>query len=126
MRYDTNKKTYYVDGQERTDVIPSTKEFCKRYLDEYEPKCLRWIQLPQEVAKQNNLDAAFGYHYTTDDNIRMVEYHEDTMSVRVAGTTRPLEIVGQDFSCNTYLDVATGLEAMVSAHCFQKRMETER
>ena len=34
MRYDTNKKTYYVDGHERTDVVQSRKEFCKRYLDE--------------------------------------------------------------------------------------------
>ena len=110
MRYDTNKKTYYVDGHERTDVIQSRKEFCKRYLDEYEPRCLRWIQLPEDVAKQNNLDGAFGHHYTTADNTPMVEYHEEyvlsrpdlsldtvsTMSVRVAEATRPLEIVGQD------------------------------
>jgi hypothetical protein len=109
MRYDTNKKTYYVDGHERTDVIQSRKEFCKRYLDEYEPRCLRWIQLPEELANHYNLEPAFGYKYTAADNTPMVEYHEEyvlsrpdpikdtvsTMSVRVEGT-RPLEIVGQD------------------------------
>jgi hypothetical protein len=76
MRYDTNKKTYYVDGHERTDVIQSRKEFCKRYLDDYE-RCLRWIQLPEEVAKQHNLEPAFGHHYTMADNKPMVEYHEE-------------------------------------------------
>ena len=109
MRYDTNKKTYYVDGHERTDVIQTRKEFCKRYLDEYEPRCLRWIQLPEEVVKENKLDTVFGYHYQAADNTPMVEYHEEyvrshadlsdmvsTMSVRVVGGTKPLEIVGQD------------------------------
>ena len=40
MHYDTNRKTYYVDGNEQDDVVASRNAFCIRYLHHYEPRCL--------------------------------------------------------------------------------------
>jgi len=39
------QKTYYVDGHEREDVVLYQNQFCKRYLTEYKPRCMCWIQL---------------------------------------------------------------------------------
>jgi len=65
--------------------------------------------MPKEMADANNLDPAFGHHYTNSNNLPMVEFHEEyifslnlsfetvsSMSVRVKEGTVPLEIVGQD------------------------------
>ena len=48
MKYDYKKKTYYVDGHERADVVAARAAFCKRYLLEYEPRCFRWVHLSKE------------------------------------------------------------------------------
>jgi hypothetical protein len=37
--YDTRKKTFYVDGHERHDVVATRSAFCKRYLTDFEPYC---------------------------------------------------------------------------------------
>lgn len=42
LSYSTRKKSYYVDGHEREDVVVERVAFCKRYLTQYEPRCLRW------------------------------------------------------------------------------------
>ena len=41
--YDRRKKSFHVDGHERSDVVSERKTFCKTYLMELEPKCKRWI-----------------------------------------------------------------------------------
>jgi hypothetical protein len=84
---DTGKKSYYVDGHEREDVVRYRNEFCQRYLTEYEPRCLLWIQISvvdavgieREAAKVfEKLNFTFAYKY--DDPItgeKMLEFHVD-------------------------------------------------
>ncbi|KAG7373561.1 hypothetical protein IV203_034285 [Nitzschia inconspicua] len=77
MKYANHKKSYYVDGHEREDVVTSRKLFCKRYLLDLEPRCLRWIQITKEKASElQSLSMDFGHEYMEGD-INMVEFHED-------------------------------------------------
>ena len=127
FQYDTRKKSFYVDGHERDDVVASRSTFCKRYLTEYEPYCNRWIQLSTREAKTiKNLNVEFGYSYIDiRTNEEWIEFHVDywsrimeegtkqqpvtidviqhkgktaTTSIRVSTATRPIMIVGQDES----------------------------
>ena len=107
MRYDTNRKTYYVDGHERDDVVASRNAFCIRYLHQYEPRCLRWVQLTQsEVDEITGIDLSRAHIYYKNDNIRFYELHIDyidsvvegnsvvpTMSVRAPSGSKPLELI---------------------------------
>ena len=76
--YDSRKKSFYVDGHEREDVVAYRKEFCTAYLTEHEPLCLRWVQLPEEEKAIDKVNIEFGFCY--DDsitNVQMIEFHED-------------------------------------------------
>ncbi|KAG7339826.1 hypothetical protein IV203_028287 [Nitzschia inconspicua] len=110
MKYANHKKSYYVDGHEREDVVTSRKLFCKRYLVDLEPRCLRWIQITKEKASElQSLSMDFGHEYMEGD-IKMVEFHEDYIdkagmdltqfekkqSVRAPPNSPPLEFIGQD------------------------------
>jgi len=109
--YDRRKKSFYVDGHERSDVLSKRKTFCWTYLQELEPKCKRWMRIMRSL-KEALGDAlsdrpCFEFIH---DGIQMCEYHTDdvedieevslnfplTTSVRVAPNTRPLIILGQD------------------------------
>jgi hypothetical protein len=115
--YDARRKKFYVDGHERDDVVAYRSMFCRRYLTEYEPRCERWIQLPEADAKSiSDIDIEFGYrflHSTTEE--LSVEFHVDywvtrhqtgsllpnkiaSMSVRAPRGARPIMIIGQDES----------------------------
>ena len=118
FHYDSRKKSFYVDGHERSDVVASRSAFCTRYLTEYEPYCKRWVQLPvNDAIAIKNLNSAFGYSYfDASTNEHRIEFHVDywrsvmdkqqlplpnwnvTTSSRVSATTRPIMIVGQDES----------------------------
>ena len=84
--YSARKKTFFVDGHERQDVLVRRNEFCKEYLTKWEPRCHRWIQVTKEkvekwrgektVPFQFN-DKAKGYSYLSPDGVEMVEYHVD-------------------------------------------------
>jgi hypothetical protein len=64
FHYDLRKKSFYVDGHEREDVLATCKTFCKEYLTEYEPYCCQWVQISKEdAAAIKDLDKGFGYHY---------------------------------------------------------------
>ncbi|KAG7348863.1 hypothetical protein IV203_011460 [Nitzschia inconspicua] len=77
MKYANHKKSYYVDGHEREDVVTSRKLFCKRYLVDLEPRRIRWIQITKEKASElPSLSMDFGHEYMEGD-IKMVEFHED-------------------------------------------------
>ncbi|KAG7350939.1 hypothetical protein IV203_029977 [Nitzschia inconspicua] len=110
MKYANHKKSYYVDGHEREDVVTSRKLFCKRYLVDLEPRCIRWIQITKEkVSELPSLSMDFGHEYMEGD-IKMVEFHEDYIdkagmdltqfekkqSVRAPPNSPPLEFIGQD------------------------------
>ena len=124
FNHDAKKKSFYVDGHERDDVIANRQTFCKRYLTDYEPYCKRWVQLSVEEAKTTmNLNMTFGYGYhDIISNQDMIEFHVDywsqrqheaaandnannidrqvtpTTSIRISSRTRPLMIIGQDES----------------------------
>ena len=122
FRYDTRKKSFYVDGHERDDVVATRAAFCKRY----EPYCNRWLQLlVSDAMTINYLNLDFGYTYfDIVRNEEWIEFHVDywnqitivdtnaitnhqestnlerkpTTSIRVSLQTRPLMIIGQDES----------------------------
>ena len=115
--YCTQRKSYYVDGHERDDVVASRKEFCRKYLTEIEPRCLRWVQYRSDELKAANLDPDFGYMYFDEDFNILYEFHIDyccrenksttanamhgkvaSMSVRAPPGARPCEAIGQDES----------------------------
>jgi hypothetical protein len=122
FHYDLKKKSFYVDGHEREDVVANRKTFCREYLTEYEPYCHRWVQISKEdAAAIKDLDVGFGYHY---HNIiagkDYIEFHVDywnrfrfketapgrstvpiiepRMSIRVSSKARPIMLIGQDES----------------------------
>ncbi|KAI2493982.1 hypothetical protein MHU86_20556 [Fragilaria crotonensis] len=122
FNYDSRKKSFYVDGHERDDVVANRRIFCKRYLTEFEPYCKRWVQVSVDEAKAMNLNLTFGYLYhDIIGNQDRIEFHIDywnqatrknertadhdntdkitpTKSIRVSLQARPLMIVGQDES----------------------------
>ena len=122
FQYDTRKKSFYVDGHEREDVVSARSVFCKRYLTEFEHYCNRWVQVSVDEAKTiNDLNVDFGYSYfdiitnqerlefhvdywnrviaATDTNQQMIQKEKKpTTSIRVSSQTRPLMIIGQDES----------------------------
>ncbi|KAI2513104.1 hypothetical protein MHU86_1396 [Fragilaria crotonensis] len=116
FKYDTRKKSFYVDGHEREDVVKTRNEFCKRYLTELEPYCKRWVQVSKsEAVTMKGLDIELGHHYfDIINNKEMLEFHIDywerskaplppipitpTTSIRVSSRAKPIIIVGQDES----------------------------
>ncbi|KAI2501399.1 hypothetical protein MHU86_13066 [Fragilaria crotonensis] len=79
FKYDARKKSFYVDGHERDDVVQNRKEFCKQYLTELEPYCRRWVQVSKEDAMtMNGLDLRLGHSYFDIVNdTEMFEFHID-------------------------------------------------
>jgi hypothetical protein len=49
--YSHRKKSFFVDGHERPDVIFKRNEFCTHYLTELEPRMHRWIQVTAETVE---------------------------------------------------------------------------
>ena len=117
FRYDVRRKSFYVDGHERDDVVATRTQFCKSYLTELEPYCKRWIQVSMKDATTiNDLDIGLGHTYfNIVKNEHMIEYHIDywnllkerngttieaqaTTSIRVSSKPRPIMIIGQDES----------------------------
>jgi hypothetical protein len=121
--YDTRKKSFFVDGHERPNVVFKRNEFCTRYLSKLEPRTHRWIQVTKETVEKWKREKKIlendtrGYHYLSADNVQMVEFHVDdydllhdlaeemgfgtfggNLSVRKPPDTKPLMIFGQDES----------------------------
>jgi hypothetical protein len=96
FRYDTRRKSFYVDGHERDDVVASRKEFCKRYLTEYEPHCKRWVQLSVVEANTiKDLNLRFGYTcFNIIADEQMVEFHIDNWSRVTRNTTSSISTEG--------------------------------
>ena len=51
--YDTRKKSFFVDGHERPNVVFRRNEFCILYLSKLEPRTYRWIQVTKEAVDQS-------------------------------------------------------------------------
>ena len=77
--YDTRRKSFYVDGHEREDVVAYRVKFCTKYLTEYEPRCHRSVQLPKREAQAiEDVDIDYGYDYVEPaTNANYVEFHVD-------------------------------------------------
>ena len=117
FQYDARKKSFYVDGHEREDVIANCTTFCKTYLTELEPYCNRWVQVTlREAMTMKDLDVGLGHcYFDIINNEQRIEFHIDywnravastarpveikaTTSIRVSSKARPIMIVGQDES----------------------------
>ena len=112
--FDDRKKSFYVDGHEREDVVANRKQFCSTYLTELEPFCRRWIQISiNEALGMANVDVELGHRFFDIVNdAEHIEYHVDywnrfgggtdvinpTTSIRVSSNARPIMIIGQDES----------------------------
>ena len=126
--HDRNKKSFFVDGHERPDVVYHRNEFCANYLSKLEPRTHRWIQVTKETVERWKLDNRIpndssstahqqGYTYQNAAGEEMVEFHVDTydflhsvadeigfglfggnLSVRKPQHQKPLMIFGQDES----------------------------
>jgi hypothetical protein len=119
--YSARKKTFFVDGHERQDVVVRRNEFCKEYLTKIEPRCHRWIQVPKETVekwkseKMEFNEKVKGFSYQSPDGVEMVEFHVDdqdflhdvadelghgimggNVSERRPPDTKPLMVFGQD------------------------------
>ncbi len=117
FKYETRRKTYYVDGHEK----PETKKYRKTMVSQYlkSELCMhRWIQLPVielkalEVELEIKLDTGHEY-LDPETNLEMVELHVDAhpsfhekmnatikcggnISVRMPPNNKPLICFGQD------------------------------
>ncbi|KAI2491822.1 hypothetical protein MHU86_22728 [Fragilaria crotonensis] len=115
--YDVQRKGYYVDGHERSDVVAACEQFCKVYLTELEPRCLRWVQFSEdELEAYTKLRPEVAYQYFDDAGTLNFEFHVDycrskgiqvdgdnatvvpKMSVRAPAESKPIAIFGQDES----------------------------
>jgi hypothetical protein len=121
------RKSFYVDGHEREDVVANRQTFCETYLTKLEPYCNQWIQLPvarKAMMMKKGLDIGFGHHYfdimhiirdeelvdidnwswhcscadATSMNGSPHESINPTTSIRVLSIARPIMIVSQDKS----------------------------
>ena len=120
--YDSRKKSFFVDGHERPNVVCRRNEFCTQYLTKLEPRTHRFIQVTAETVERwrredkISEDDKRGYNYTAGDT-NMVEFHVDdsdllhehaeasgfglfggNLSVRKPPDVKPLMIFGQDDS----------------------------
>ncbi len=69
FNHDAKKKSFYVDGHERDNVVANRHTFYKRYLTDHMPYCKRWVQLSVEEAKTTmNLNMTFG--------LRLTQHHQ--------------------------------------------------
>ncbi|KAI2495498.1 hypothetical protein MHU86_18994 [Fragilaria crotonensis] len=114
FEFDDRKKSFYVDGHEREDVVANRKQFCTTYLTKLEPYCKRWIQIPiNDAIGMANVDVEMGHRYfDIVKDTEHIEYHVDywnrfgggtdvinpTTSIRVSSNARPIMIIGQDES----------------------------
>jgi hypothetical protein len=121
--YDSRKKSFFVDGHERPNVVFHRNEFCMQYLAKLEPRTYRWVQLTKQAAEQYKVekkildDDNHGYQYLSEEGFPMVEFHVDdheflhdvaeemgfglfggNLSIRKSPDVRPLMIFGQDES----------------------------
>ena len=85
FKYNTVKKTYYVDGHEKPETVAYRKEYCTQYLSD-EIRYFRWIQLStaevEEIEKENNefvRDSAYVYK-DIETGLTMFEFHVDELN----------------------------------------------
>mmetsp|Transcript_26808 Transcript_26808/g.33053 ORF Transcript_26808/g.33053 Transcript_26808/m.33053 type:complete len:391 (+) Transcript_26808:1059-2231(+) len=119
FKYETRKKTYYVDSHEKPENVKYRTNFIKRYFG-YEMRAHRWISVSKnesdELIKKKEINENIGYTYKKiqDDGtvLTLVEYHVDdhplfldrcanlqfggNLSVRFPKGQKPLFIFGQD------------------------------
>jgi hypothetical protein len=79
FRYDTRRKSFYVDGHEWEDLVVNRTHFCKNYLTELEPYCCRWIQISTgDAMTLKDLDIGLGHSYfDIVGNEQRIEFHID-------------------------------------------------
>jgi hypothetical protein len=110
--YKPRKKNYYVDNHERPDIKLYRKGFVRRYLEDYEIRCFRWMQITDAEREEKGLKKEHGFAHQHLDGSTWYEYHVDdhpdwmtplqhlpfggNLSVRKPPDVKPLIILGQD------------------------------
>ena len=89
FHYDIRKKSFFVDGHERPNVVVHRNEFCNNYLSKLESRTHRWIQVTKETVEQwksektrilndvENQQAGFAYYREESSGREMIEFHVD-------------------------------------------------
>jgi hypothetical protein len=117
FKYETHRKTHYVDGHEKPETKKDRKTMVREYLKS-ELRMYRWIQLPlvESKALKVHLEIKIntGHQYLDPEtNLEMVELHVDphpsfhdkinatsefegNLSVQMPPNNRPLICFGQD------------------------------
>jgi hypothetical protein len=121
FRYDARRKSFFVKGHERDDVVANRTLFCNNYLTKLEPYFNRWMHISiAEAMAIEVLDIGFRRSYSdVIGNEELIEFQVDygnhirgaaaltgtrldtvraTTSIRVSLKGRPTMIVGQDES----------------------------
>jgi len=68
--YKEHKKTFYCDAHERQDTIEYRDAYLKRYLLEYEPYMLRWVQVKMNVIKEKFENNGKFVNVNDENNLR--------------------------------------------------------
>ena len=94
LKYDAGKKSFYVDGHERDDVVETRIEFCKRYLTELEPYCNRWMHVPKtEATTMKDVDIDLGHSsFDIVNDKEMLEFHVNCWRYRTLGITSTMPL----------------------------------
>ena len=119
FKYETQKKTYYVDSHEKPENVDYRSKFIDRYFG-YEMRAHRWLSISKEesdkLIEEGEINESIGYEHIKiqiDGSIlTFVEYHVDdhpqfieqcanlkfggNLSVRFPIGKKPLFIFGQD------------------------------
>ncbi|KAI2509402.1 hypothetical protein MHU86_5035 [Fragilaria crotonensis] len=64
--YDARKKSFFVDGHERPNVVFKRNEFCTLYLTKLEPRAHRWIQVTKQTVERWKRENKVSVHDTED------------------------------------------------------------
>ena len=79
FKYDSRRKSFYVDGHKREDVVANRQIFYETYLTKLRPYCKQWIQCPMSTTRTiKGLDVGLGHSYfdiIQDEEV--VEFHID-------------------------------------------------
>lgn len=53
FQYDSQKKSFFVDGHEYEDFFENRNKLFMEYLTKFEPYCRQWIQISNEEVAAN-------------------------------------------------------------------------
>lgn len=81
FKSNSTKRSYYVDGDEKTKQIQHLSKFINKYIIQIKPMCHRWVQLRSDELLNKNIIGNYrslnGDCYLIQAGIDMFEFHVD-------------------------------------------------